>query len=254
MKSQSFSDQLFKFTRSLALLALRPKSINLHGIEILMDYERWSPAMLRAFFKDNYELDERTMVPAILEPGDRVLEIGSAIGFLGMLSSDIVGAGNVTMVEANPELIEAARRNLELNSVSPTLLHGAVVPNANTKSISFHVHEDFWSSSLDQKEGTRQMIEVEALPLPVLLDRYEPNVLIMDIEGGEYDLLTQVELKGVTKLCVEVHARYIGDEKVSELIRHLILDGFDLVQSISMADNLYFRREKSRNTVPQSVV
>ena len=242
MNLRTTYEHLKRIATFFARSVLKPKVVQIHNKKIIMDYRGWSPEMIKIFFWDNYELEERTIVPAILRPGDRVLEIGSAVGFIGMLASDIVGTENVFMVEANPELIKAARRNLELNNVSAHLIHGAVVPNASTESIPFHIHENFWSSSLGQKDGTKQTLDVTALPLPDLIERHQPNVLIIDIEGAEYDLLTQLSFPEIDKICVEVHARYIGDEKISALIRHLILDGFDLVQSISTGDNLYFQK------------
>ena len=48
-----------------------------------------------------------------LEPGDRVLEIGTGCGYHAAVTAEVVGAGNVYSVEYVPELADRARETLE---------------------------------------------------------------------------------------------------------------------------------------------
>ncbi|NHX35344.1 MULTISPECIES: protein-L-isoaspartate(D-aspartate) O-methyltransferase [Halolamina] len=48
-----------------------------------------------------------------LEPGDRVLEIGTGCGYHAAVTAEVVGDGNVYSVEYVPELADRARETLE---------------------------------------------------------------------------------------------------------------------------------------------
>lgn len=56
-------------------------------------------------------------------PGDHVLEIGAGMGWLTALLSHHCGAGNVTGIELDPELIRHARATLDELSYQPALIH-----------------------------------------------------------------------------------------------------------------------------------
>gem|GEM_PF-2091274 len=56
-----------------------------------------------------------------VEPGDRVLEIGTGCGYHAAVTSEVVGDGNVYSVEYDTELGEAARERLDrLATMSPS--------------------------------------------------------------------------------------------------------------------------------------
>jgi len=75
-----------------------------------------------------YEGSEARAVMMRVKAGQRVLELGAGLGYIGALAARIVGAKNVTSVEANPDMIMAIRDNYALNGVAEIdLRHGAVV-------------------------------------------------------------------------------------------------------------------------------
>ncbi|MEU5691418.1 methyltransferase domain-containing protein [Actinosynnema sp. NPDC020468] len=55
-----------------------------------------------------------------LEPGSRVLEIGTGTGYNAALLSHFLGAGNVTSVDVDPDVLAAARTHLEAAGFAPT--------------------------------------------------------------------------------------------------------------------------------------
>jgi hypothetical protein len=67
-------------------------------------------------------------------------------------------------------------------------------------------------------------------------------LIIADVEGAEYDIFRHADLGRVQKLCIEFHTRYIGTSKVSELIRSLLDQGFELQLEQSIGEVLYFAR------------
>ncbi|MGW7583207.1 methyltransferase domain-containing protein [Kitasatospora sp. NPDC054768] len=59
-----------------------------------------------------------------LEPGMRILEIGTGTGFNAALLSHRLGDVNVTTIEIDPDVAELARANLTANGYAPTLICG----------------------------------------------------------------------------------------------------------------------------------
>ncbi|PZG03752.1 methyltransferase domain-containing protein [Nonomuraea aridisoli] len=64
-----------------------------------------------------------------LRPGHRVLEVGTGSGWVTALLCRLVGeSGNVTSVEADPEVAQAAARNLAAAGIRPHLVVGDGCP------------------------------------------------------------------------------------------------------------------------------
>jgi predicted O-methyltransferase YrrM len=80
-----------------------------HGVSVTLD-PRWPRAIVGTLYDGRYEQYEAEVLRATLRPGDRYLEVGAAIGVTATLACQIVGDGNVTAVEADPELARAAAR------------------------------------------------------------------------------------------------------------------------------------------------
>jgi protein-L-isoaspartate(D-aspartate) O-methyltransferase len=59
-----------------------------------------------------------------VEPGSRVLEIGTGTGYNAALLSERLGSGNVTSVEIDGELVDGARASLASLGHTPTVVHG----------------------------------------------------------------------------------------------------------------------------------
>lgn len=59
-----------------------------------------------------------------LEPGDKVLEIGTGVGYHAAIVKKIVGDGQVHTVEFLPELVQVARRNLKAAAIDVKVHEG----------------------------------------------------------------------------------------------------------------------------------
>jgi FkbM family methyltransferase len=227
--------------------ACKTRAAHIDGFRILIDYEHWSPKLVRRVLSGRYEVEERRMVRTILAPGDRVLEIGGGVGLIAMLCAGIVGPEHVFVYEANPRVLEVAQRNMNLNGLDVSLAHAAVVGPAHTApDVTFFVSRDFWSSSLlGGSRADREETKAPALQLDELIARHAPSVIIADVEGAEFDLFLNANLDGVQKLCIEFHTRYIGVRKVSDLVASLLARGFLLQLACSEREVLYFSRSES---------
>lgn len=219
------------------------RTVTIDGLRLEVDYARWSSLLIRRVLAGRYEVEERRLIPKVVAPGDRVLEIGGGVGLVAMLCARAVGPENVFVYEANPKVLEVASRNFALNGLDISITHGAVVGDASTEAtVTFYVHDNFWSSSLLSRGKNEVAIEAPALRIGALIQRHQPTVLIADVEGAEYDILEGCDLSGVQKLCIEFHTRYIGVRKVSDLVRSLLERGFLLELEKSEGEVLFFSR------------
>jgi FkbM family methyltransferase len=183
------------------------------------------PRSLRtAIFKGLYELPERQLVEASVRQGDRVLEIGTGIGFISILCSQRTGVGQVLSYEANPALRPAIEGNYRLNGLTPNLKMRAVTVKG--QPISFFQNANVISSSLLDRENDARKITVESDPINEVIAAHRPDVIVMDVEGAEIDLLTAADLPEVRSIVVETHDHIVGADRTQAMLAALRLKGF----------------------------
>lgn len=169
-----------------------------------------------------YEGSEARAVMMRVKPGQRVLELGAGLGYIGAMAARIVGAKNVTSVEANPYMIVAIRANYALNGVAEIdLRHGAVVgQDYEGHSLAFACAKQFWASRIagvgDAGVG---VVDVPVLRIHALLDEVKPNFVIMDIEGTEQYLFDAKWPRSVKHVVIELHPKQYESGKV---IKHIV--------------------------------
>ena len=91
------------------------------------------------------------------------------------------------------------------------VLQGVGVGTITEESVSFYLRKDFWASSLEVPVaddpnilGTEQVPQVD---INQVLTAHQPTVLVMDIEGGEIDLLPTLDLSCCNNIVIELHPR-----------------------------------------------
>lgn len=169
---------------------------------------RMSEFNIRKLMRGRHTLHERQILQKILEPGDKVMELGGGIGMVAIFSSKIVGAENVVSFEANPGLESLIRDNYALNNVSPTLKVAMVGPEPGSRT--FHVSTQFSRSSVFDPGGETTPVEVPVLALAEELRNIGPSVLVLDIQGGEVELIEYADFSAVKKILIEFHPSMTG--------------------------------------------
>ena len=91
--------------------------------------------------------------------------------------------------------------------------------------IDFHINNDFWTSSLMRCYETVRTVQVPVLCLEDEIHNFGANSLVMDIEGGECDVLEYADLKGIEKIFLELHY-WPSVERANQMMRYLINEGF----------------------------
>lgn len=200
------------------------QQITLDGIRISTEKESLPRFVRSSLFKGTYESHERTLARALLRPGDRVLEIGTGIGVVSLLSASICGEGNVLSYEANPRLEEIIRKNYALNGLTPNLRMRAITTDG--QPVTFFRSDNIVSSSTKDRGGHSETLTVASDPLDDVIAQHRPGVVIMDVEGAEIELLSGSNLDGVRHIVVEIHPHITGQEKITAMLMKLESTGF----------------------------
>jgi FkbM family methyltransferase len=221
-----------------------PEVVEFDGFKVFIrpNYASVIQELLRTL---NYEGGERYALKNCLEAGDRVLEAGSAIGVVGLAASTIIGPDNLIAFEANPHLVEDAKKNHELNNIAISTVCGVLQNRKKWKgkgnSLPFYIQSDFWSSTLYPNGTAIEIVDVPTYCLEYEIKKHKANVLVCDIEGGEIDLLTKADLTGIEKIVMEIHY-HVDRPATDKMIRKLIYDGFDIDFSLSAYSIVTMRR------------
>ena len=184
-----------------------------------------SERMAEVIRKGRYEASEIKLLRKLLRATDRVLELGSGVGVVSTVAANIVGQHNVTTIEANPDLIQVIKETHKLNGFENIeVLHGVGTCNIASATTDFWKREHFWASSLSPLKNdpdSVQRIQVPLIDLNEVMRRHAPTVLVMDIEGGEIDLLSTLDLSTCRHVVIELHPRVYGLEGVDRCIQAL---------------------------------
>jgi len=125
-----------------------------HGVLIPSSPQIITPAIEAAISKGAFEAEEAAELPYIVEPGDRVLEIGAGIGFISTLLDRHSSVDKVVAVEANPFLMSYMARLHDINGVRKVVRKNAILTNDPIESMTFYLRQDFWMGSLALKTLT----------------------------------------------------------------------------------------------------
>lgn len=219
------------------------RSFTLRGLTLSLPEVALKGNLERALSSGRYEHHEADALLLHLRQGDRLLDLGAGLGFICALAARVLGEDAVFGVEAGPETVKLARRNLAANGVPGVkLMRGAVV-GAGEGEVEFGQRPAFWASALKGPDGwpeNAEVIRVLARPIGKLLERFAPTVICCDIEGGEAEVLMQ-PLPGVRLIVVETHPQIYGLEGVERIKLALVAQGFVAAEG-AKADTLVFRR------------
>jgi FkbM family methyltransferase len=220
------------------------RSFTLRGLTLFLPEAALKGNLERALTSGRYETHEADALLLHLRPEDRLLDLGAGLGFICALAARVLGETSVLGIEAGPDTVKLARRNLAANGLDGVkVMRGAVVGEGEGE-VEFGQRPAFWASALKGPEGwpeNAEVIRVPARPIGKLLAKFAPTVICCDIEGGELQVLTQ-PLPGVRLVVVETHPEVYGAAGVARIGAALQSQGFAAAEGAKM-DTLVFRRE-----------
>jgi FkbM family methyltransferase len=200
----------------------------INGISLDVPDVMLTPMIQKMLEKGWYEVEEAKAVKIHLRKSDSVLELGSGVGYLAILCARIVGAKNVTTIEANPALLPLIRRNASNNHMEEiTLLHGLAVAQSASGKEPFYIPEDFWAGTQKHLDITSsQKIEVPTLNVDDMLAKIEPTILISDVEGAEGDFFYTQLPESLRLVILELHPKHCSQENIRDIFIRLFSQGF----------------------------
>ena len=229
--------------------------VRIHGI-LVNTHKVDSPLIVSRLLAHWYEQSEVQALKGGIEPTDRVLELGAGLGMTGCLAAQSAKNGQVLSFEANPELVSLAREHAEMNGCRNYEVRNGILA-ANSGVRDFFVSPQFWVSTLLPTLGWKQ-IQVEAFSQREIIENFRPTVVIVDIEGGEYELLQSEAVWStgeLRKLIVEFHQTEAAKEWLQDswLFRSQVwMSSMSLQHALEAIDSSHvtvtFERKSTKRT------
>lgn len=217
--------------------------VSISGIRLALDHDIMSNHMLEVLRSGMYERAETREISRIIQPGERIVELGAGLGFLAIAVAKLDTAASIAVYEANPKLIPLISRNQRLNGVEFQVYNQIVLPTDDAATVPFYIRKDFWASSLaPQPWGYVEQVDVPVISSAEMLRRHEPTMLVVDIEGGELELFRDISLAGVKKIYVELHQKAIGPLGMKRVFEFFSSHDFHYDQDHSHGSVVLFRR------------
>jgi len=203
------------------------QEITLEGMKF--DVSGLSTKIRNRLLSGAYEAHEKQMCFDFLHPDDSVVEIGGAIGFIGLLCQKKIGIRNYFCFEANPRTYEILKRNYQLNGLEPRVWNIALAHSDG--HVDLEVGSDFWENSIcysQKRENCVKTVRVTAGTLQTLLALVpeKVNTLIIDIEGAEQFIDMSQVPESVSKIIIELHPKVLGPELTYKIVANFISLGF----------------------------
>jgi FkbM family methyltransferase len=202
------------------------QEITLEGLKF--DVSELSPKIRNRLLSGAYEEYEKKMCRDFLNPNDVVVELGAAIGFIGLLCQKELGIKNYASFEANPRTMEILKRNYALNGVKPNVYNMAL--GCSDGQVDLEIGSDFWENSIVTANPDKgcKTVRVDCGTLDTLLMKcgLMPNVLIIDIEGAETYIDFTALPPTVNKVIMEIHPGVIGQAAAYDIVGALVNRGF----------------------------
>lgn len=223
----------------------RGLTFELDGVLIQAPGDVITPTIAKALSTGAYEAEEARIVARALKPRDRVLEIGSGLGFVSTLIARDDRVISLIAVEADPRLAKRAASTLLLNDCADAeVINAVMAPEAATGDMAvFYQRPDFWMSSMIETDVPyERAVHVPVMPLNEVLRDRAITCIVCDIEGGEVDLLSGADLAGVDRIVVELHDHITGLSGVSRLFDIMRRKGFTYDPRCSEGTVVLFRQ------------
>lgn len=224
------------------------------GLKVPFYADVISLKILRHIENGQYERGEIIAASEIVSAGDVVLDLGAGLGLVGSAAAKLAGARRVVSIEANPKLIPIIQETAELNEVDNLDVKMGSVTADGGEPQNFYLRKDFWASSLSQRPSRHvETIKTPNLKFQSLIDEVDPDIIIMDIEGGEENLFNDVDLRKVEKILIEFHEKEYGAEGRNRITDLIIEKGFQIVKQYTKGSVATFSRTISKPADPKAV-
>jgi FkbM family methyltransferase len=218
------------------------------GVRVPINRALLSSGMEDWISKGQNQAEEFACAGGLVHSGDVVLELGGGLGVLSAAIHREAAPSRIVSYEGNPDLLTYAKLTHQLNGASNIeVRHGVVLSRAETPTVPFYRHVDVAEGSLFRlPRSDLEAVKVPVVKLTELLAELVPNVLVVDIEGGELNLFEGAETLGsLDRIALELHPHIYGSAGVLSVFQALCRLGFAYDTNLSRGDNVALRRISS---------
>lgn len=156
-----------------------------------------------------YEGQEIKGALHVVREGDHVLELGAGLGIVGSVVAKNCKPARMISFEGNAALIPHIEKLYAMNGLGDVIsVRNQVLISAadRPESLPFHVHKSYLGSSLNPTAvRNKETVDVGTAAYDEVHQDLKPNVILMDIEGGELEFLEHASLDGVRAIVIEFH-------------------------------------------------
>jgi FkbM family methyltransferase len=180
----------------------------------------------------SHMIQETKQLQNLIEPGDRVLEVGCHHGFYTVLLAQRVGSsGFICGVEASPENALIAQAQVTLNHLGGHAIVIHAAGSDNTEALHVRSGNEGGNNHIVVTESIPSL-EVQAITGDELDEKYGPfDVLKLDVEGFESKVLKGCKgmLERRPRIAIEVHGAALPGygSSAAEVLELLHLDDYE---------------------------
>ena len=209
---------------------------NLFDCKFIMPRNQTSFYERGAAWLHGYENPECLLVREFMPPDTTVLELGACLGVVScVLNKKLLRPERHVAVEGNPRIVGSLAGNKELNGCRFQIENCVV---SHRPSEEFYLGASIVLSGRDHGEGEPLLVDGRSITDLEAKHGFQFDFLVMDIEGGEFDILTTQKefLTRCRGIVVENHPHVIGNKKIEHYETGLREIGFTKIKSIANVD------------------
>jgi FkbM family methyltransferase len=205
-------------------------SVNVYGRELVLS-RRWKGLTEELVLAGLHEPCASQLYVNKLSPGQIVLDIGANVGYyIALADSVLQGDGEIHAFEPDPELNEILVSNSRRMYTRVITSNGAV-SDADGEVTFYRSSVSNWGSIRhNERLAQTDTIKVPAITIDTycMIHKIVPNVIRMDIEGGEIEAFRGgvSSLKATPLLFVELHIAFLKEGELAEMLELLWTSGY----------------------------
>jgi len=180
-----------------------------------------------SFILEKYEDSEKKLIDKYLDKNDTVLELGGCIGVISnIINRKLVDKSSHLVLEIDNLKYNYLLENKELNKAGYKLINGVL---SDKKNLYYEKSTNFLGGKLIEQKNDSP---IKSYSLKYLERQFGLifNTLIMDIEGGEVELIKEIRLNSFNKLIFEIHFDRSSNKYIS-IKKELTKNNFKLTDS-----------------------
>lgn len=202
------------------------KSVENNVKEVELEFNKKFGLYVRPGHSDEITLKEcQNDYPYVNLKDKIVLDLGAHIGGFTKIALD---QGVKGIVAFEPDLFNFEVLNVNIQNKKAKLLRAAVI-SGDDPSVTLYCNgskRSSTSASLNKLRGAVSEQKVKAIKFDKIIKKLKPQIIKMDIEGGEYDLLLDYTLpEFVEEVIVEMHGFRKAQKPLMEKLRNQFNNG-----------------------------